>query len=113
MVLRDRARLIVGSIGLGLALTGLGLFIQQMLRSLSAGRLESVPVRAVFNEPVVRHNVPPAVTEWFQHIATALGIHDFLLWSLDEFPLALVLIVLGTLIAWRSLLAESSASRGR
>src|SRR2546423_1482125 len=66
MVLRDRARLIVGSIGLGLALLGLGLFIEQMLHSLSAGRLERVPVRAVLSEPAVQRTIPPVAVEWLQ-----------------------------------------------
>src|SRR4051794_18569451 len=103
MVLRDRARLIVGSVGFGLALLGLGLFIEQMLRSLSSGRLERVPVRAALSEPALQRSVPPVAVEWLQRTAAALGVQDFLTWSLDEFPLALVLIVVGIFVAWRSL----------
>lgn len=112
MVLRDRARLVIGSLGLGIALWGLLVFLGQMYRALGTGRFEGVPVRTVLDDPQVRANVPTTVVEWAQSI-TAMDAHGVVRWLLDEVPLALLLIVVGGVAAWRSFSSELQASGER
>ena len=113
MVLPDRARLVVGSIGLGLALTGLVLFLGQLYRGLDSGQLEAVAVRHVLDEPYVRKNVPVLVSDSLRRMNRALGTDAAVDWVLEEFPLALFLIVVGGVATWRSLAWESRASHRR
>ena len=113
MVLRDRARLIIGSIGLGLVLTGLVIFVGQMYRAVESGRLETVAVRQVLDEPFVRHNVPVSWSESLRRTSSALGADAAVDWLLDEFPLPLFLIVVGGIAAWRGLVWEPPASHRR
>jgi hypothetical protein len=103
MVLRDRTRLVVGSVGLAIALTGLLIFLGQMYRAIETGHLESVVVRHVIEEPIVRRNVPSRLSESLRHISGTLGADTAIDWLLDEFPLPLLLIVVGGAAAWRSL----------
>ena len=113
VVARDRARLIFGSLGLGLALWGLILFLGQMYRAVESGRLESIPVRVVLNEPFIRHNILPRLARWFRWLSVAPDVQEFIDWFIDQTPLALLLVVIGGLVAWRTLLAESRASHRR
>jgi hypothetical protein len=110
MVLRDRTRLVVGSLGLAIALTGVFIFVGQMYRAIETGHLESVVVRHVIEEPLVRRNVPTRLSESLQQISSTLGADSAIDWLLDEFPLPLLLILVGGVAAWRSLLGESPAS---
>ena len=113
MVLRDRARLVVGSLGLGIAVWGLLVFLGQMYRALESGRLERVPVRTVLDDPHLRDNIPTTVTEWAQRITASMDAHGVVSWLLDDVPLALLLIVVGGITAWRSFSWDSPASRER
>lgn len=113
MVLRDRTRFVVGSLGLAMALTGLIVFVGQMYRSLETGRMEIVSVRRVLEEPLVRKSVPTALSHSLQRISAAVGADHAVDWLLDEFPLPLFLILVGGATAWRSLGWESSASHKR
>jgi hypothetical protein len=111
MVLRDRARLVVGSLGLGIVLWGLLVFFGQTYRALETGRFEGVPVRTVLDDRHVRDNMPATVVEWSQRITAKLDAHGPVGWFLDEVPLAVLLIVVGGVTAWKSFSGESSASR--
>ena len=113
MVLRDRVRLVIGSFGIGVAATGLLLFIGQMYRAVETGHLEPVVVRHVLEEPFVRRNVPLSVSEALRRTSSAVGLDGALDWMLDEFPLPLFLMVLGGVAAWRSLSSEVSVSHKR
>jgi hypothetical protein len=110
---RDRARLIVGSLGLGLACSGLFVFLGQLYRAIQSGHLEAVPVRSVLNEPFVRTTIPRTVSEWMQHLFASIEIDGLVAWIVDEIPLAVVLIVIGGVVAWRCLLWEAPASQRR
>jgi len=107
---RDRARLIIGSLGLGVAFSGFCIFLDQMYRALMSGHFEAIPVRVVLSEPMVRANIPGTVSERLQKLLTSMEIDGFVGWLGDEVPLAALLIVLGGLIAWRCLLWEGPAS---
>src|SRR5919108_893870 len=99
MVLRDRLRFLIGSIGLSIAVLGFIVFIGQMHRSIRDGRFESVPVRVVLNDPFVRENVPASIAQWSQRL-TDPKAEGVLSWLLDEMPLALVLAIVGGATAW-------------
>jgi hypothetical protein len=94
--------LVTGSIGLGIALWGLAVFLGQMYRALDTGRFEAVPMRTVLADPHVRDNIPTTVVEWAQRITGGMEAHGVVNWVLDEVPLALILVVVGGLTAWRS-----------
>lgn len=102
MVLRDRVRLVIGSLALGIALVGLLVFIGQMHRSIRDGRFESMPVRVVLDERLVRENVPSSVAQWSRRFADP-QVEGALNWFLDEVPLALLLTVFGGVAAWWNL----------
>jgi hypothetical protein len=113
MMGRDRARFVAGSFGLGIALSGLLIFLGQMYRAISSGHLEAVPVRSVLNEPLVRANIPTTVSEWLQHLFSSVEIDGLVAWLVDEVPLAAVLVVVGGVVAWRCLVWEPPASQRR
>jgi hypothetical protein len=113
MVLRDRTRFVVGSVGLGIALSGLMIFLGQMYRAIHTGHLESIPIRTILNEPIVRTRIPTTVLDWLQRVGAAFEVDGLVGWLVDEFPLALLLIVVGGVAAWRSLLSEPPASHRR
>ena len=98
---------------MGIALSGLLVFLAQMYRAIFSGHLEPVPVRSVLNEPLVRANIPTTVSEWLQHLISAVEIDGLVSWLVDEVPLAAVLIVVGGVVAWRCLLWEPPASQRR
>ena len=103
MAFRDRVRLVVGSVGLAVVLTGLFIFVGQMYRAIETGHLEGVVVRHVIEEPIVRRNVPTGLSESLRQISGTLGADAAIDWLLDELPLPLLLIVVGGAAAWRSL----------
>jgi hypothetical protein len=107
---RDRARLIIGSLGLGLAFSGLCIFLDQMYRAIVSGHFEAIPVRVVLTQPMVRSNIPRSVSEWWQQLLSSIELDGFVGWLVDEVPLAVLLIVLGGLVAWRCLVWEARAS---
>jgi hypothetical protein len=113
MAVRDRARLIFGSLGLGLALSGLILFLGQMYRAVSSGRLESMPVRVVLDDPFVRYNIAPRVARWFEWLSLVPQLQESVTWFIDATPLALFLAVIGGLVVWRSMLREARTSHRR
>ena len=113
MVLRDRARLVIGSLGLGIAVWGVLVFLGQMYRAIDSGRLEAIPLRTVFEDPHVRDTVPATVSEWTQRITNSVDGQGVVGWLLDEVPLAVVLIVVGGITAWRSFSWDAAASRQR
>jgi hypothetical protein len=113
MMWRDRTRLIVGSIGLGLVLAGILVFLEQMYHAIQTGRLESVPLGAVLNEPAVRSSIPATVVHWLQQLSGSFHGQGIVEWLLDDFPLALFLALVGGVAAWRSLLHEPPPSRKR
>jgi hypothetical protein len=84
-----------------------------MYRALETGKLEGVSVRTVLDDPHVRSNMPNTVVEWSQRITSSLDAQGLVTWLLDDFPLALLLIVVGGIIAWRSFTWESPVSRER
>ena len=100
MVLRNRVRLLIGSLGLGIALVGLIVFLGQMHRSIRDGHFESVPVRMLVSDELVRQSVPTRVAQWSQQFSEG---HGALMWLLDEVPAALLLGVVGGLIGWWNL----------
>lgn len=102
MVFRERWRLLLGSLGLGLALLGVLLFVGQTLRSMEKGRFEITPVRAVFQEPMVREHVPSSLGQWFRTLSD-FDVENAVNWFLDEVPLSLLLIALGGAMAWWNL----------
>ena len=102
MVLRDRLRFLIGSIGLAIAVLGFIVFIGQMHRSIRDGRFESVPVRVVLDDKFVRENVPVSLVQWSQR-STNPQAEDVLNWILDEVPLALLLGLVGGVTAWWNL----------
>lgn len=105
--------MVAGSLGLGIALWGLVIFIGQMYRAIETGRLEGVAVRTVLEDPHVRSNMPTTVVEWAQRITANLDADSIVAWLLDDFPLALLLIVVGGVMSWRSFSWDSRASRER
>jgi hypothetical protein len=107
---RDQTRLIVGSLGLGIAFAGFCIFLDQMYRALMSGHFEAIPVRVLLTEPTVRANIPGTVSERLQQLLASMEIDGFVGWLVDEVPLAALLIVLGGLVAWRCLLWEAPAS---
>lgn len=107
---RDRARLIIGSLGLGLAFSGLCIFLDQMYRAIVRGQFEAIPVRVVLTQPMVRANIPRTVSERWQQLLSSMELDGFVGWFVDEVPLAVLLIVLGGLVAWRCLIWEAPAS---
>jgi hypothetical protein len=110
--LHDRARLIVGSLGLGLVLWGLILFLGQMYSALETGRLESISVGSVLKRTRLRALVPDALGEAPRRLfGNELG--DSVDWLLDRIPFALFLGVVGGLVTWRTLLREAPPSHGR
>ena len=113
MMWRDRTRLIVGSIGLGLVLAGIMVFLEQMYHAIKTGHLESIPVGSVLHEPVVRSNIPATVVQWFQQLSASIHAQGVIEWLLDDVPLALFLALVGGVAAWRSLLHEPPPSRKR
>ena len=82
-----------------------------MYRAIETGRLEGIPVRTVLQDPHVRANMPTTVVEWAQRITANLDADGIVAWLLDDFPLALLLIVVGGVTAWRSFSWDSPASR--
>jgi hypothetical protein len=107
---RDRARLIVGSLGLGTAFSGFCIFLDQMYRAISSGHYEAVPVKVVLAQPMVRANIPRTVSEQLQQLIASMELDGLVEWLVNEVPLAALLIVLGALVAWRCLLWEAPAS---
>jgi len=107
---RDRARLIIGSLGLGTALSGLCIFLDQMYRAIVSGRIETIPVRVMLTQPMVRENIPRTVSERLQELLASMELDRLVGWLVDEVPLAALLIVLGGLVAWRCLVWEARAS---
>ena len=109
--MRDRARLIVGSFGLGLVLWGLMLFLGQMYGAIETGRLESVSLGSVVNRTTSRAFLPDAVADAPRRI---LGneFAESVDWLLDHIPVALFLGVVGGIVTWRTLLREPPSSPG-
>jgi hypothetical protein len=107
---RDQTRLIIGSLGLGMAFSGFCIFVDQMYRAIVSGHFEAIPVRVVLTQPVVRANIPRTVSEWWQQLLASIELDGFVGWLVDEVPLAVLLIVLGGLVAWRCLLWEAPTS---
>ena len=107
---RDRARLIIGSLGLGTAFSGLCIFLDQMYRAIVSGQFEAIPVRVVLTQPVVRENIPRTVSERLQEFLASMELDGLVGWLVDEVPLAAFLIVLGGLVVWRCLAWEAPAS---
>jgi len=107
---RDQVRLIVGSLGLGTAFSGVCIFLDQMYRAMTSGHFEPIPVRVVLTQAVVRHNIPNTFAEQFQQLLASMELESVVGWFVDEIPLAALLIVLGGLVAWRCLLWEAPAS---
>jgi hypothetical protein len=113
IAVRDRARLLFGSLGLGLALSGLVLFLGQMYRAIENGRLETIPVRVVLDEPFIRHTIIPRLAGCFRWLSVNPELPESVGWFIDQTPLALFLAVIGGLLVWRNLLAESRPSHRR
>ena len=113
MVVRERYRFVVGSFGLGLVLAGLLVFFEQLYHAIVSGYLESVPVSALVKHPIVLESLPTGFVRWVQRIPGAFEAEGFVTWVLDEVPLALFLLVLGGVAAWRTLLREPRPSRRR
>jgi hypothetical protein len=113
MMSRDRTRLIVGSIGLGLVLSAIVIVLEQMYHAIETGRLESIPVGSVLNAPAVRSTIPSTVVQWLQQLSGSIHAEGVVEWLLDDFPLALFLALVGGVAAWRSLLREPPPSRKR
>jgi len=113
MVLKDRARFVIGSVGLGIAVWGLLVFLGQMYRAIDTGHFEAIPVRAILDDPHVRGSVPPTVSEWAQKATQSVDAHWVVGWLLDEVPLAVVLIIVGGITAWRSFSWDAPLSRER
>ena len=107
---RDQARLVSGSIGLGMAFSGFCIFLEQMYRAMTSGHFEAIPVRVVLAQPVVRENIPKTVSEHLQQLLVSTELDRLVAWLVDEVPLAVLLIVVGGLVAWRCLLWEAPAS---
>jgi hypothetical protein len=107
---RDQARLIVGSLGLGTAFSGLCIFLEQMYRAMTSGHFETIPVRVVLTQAMVRDSVPRTVSEHLQQLLVSTELDGLVAWLVDEVPLAALLIVVGGLVAWWCLLWEAPAS---
>jgi len=107
---RDQARLIIGSLGLGMAVSGLCIFLDQMYRAIVSGHFETIPVRVVLTQPMVRANIPRTVSDWWLQLLSSIELDGVVDWLVDEVPLAALLIVLGGLVAWRCLVWEAPAS---
>src|SRR5215468_2023471 len=113
MVLRDRTRLVIGSLGLGLTLWGVLLFAGQMYRAIESGRFENIPVRVILEEPLIRAMLTPTSGGWFERILVLTELQTLVTWFLDDVPLCLVLAVVGGLIAWWTFRWELRSSRAR
>jgi hypothetical protein len=107
---RDRARLIIGSLGLGMAFSGVCIFLDQMYRAIVGGHFEAIPIRVVLTQPMVQANIPRTVSERLQQLLASIELDNLVGWLVDEVPLAALLIVLGGLVAWRCLVWEAPAS---
>jgi hypothetical protein len=107
---RDQARLIIGSLGLGMAFSGFCIFLEQMYRAIVSGHFETIPVRVALTQPMVRANIPRTVSDSLQQLLASIELDGVVAWLVDEVPLAALLIVLGGLVAWRCLLWEAPAS---
>jgi len=112
VLLRDRARLIVGSLGLGLVLWGLILFLGQMYSAVENGRLESISVGSVLSGTRLRALLPDAIGEAPRQVF-GNELADSVDWLLDRIPFALFLGVVGGIVTWRTLLREAPSSRRR
>jgi len=113
MVLRDRTRLVVGSLGLGLVLWGLLLFGGQLYRAIETGRFENIPVRVIFEEPLIRRVLTPSAGGWFERFLVLTDLQTFVTWLLDEIPLCMLLLVVGSLVVWWTFVWEARESRAR
>ena len=110
---RDRARLIIGSLGLGVAFSGFCIFLDQMYRAITSGHFDAIPVRVMLNERTIRTNIPSSVSESLQQLFASIELDGLVGWFIDQVPLSAFLIVVGGLVAWRCLLWEASASLKR
>lgn len=112
VIRRARTRLILGSCGLGLLLTGLLVFITQVLKAIDTGHLERVPVGSLLNDPTIRSFLP-RFSDWFHGMPGAAEVGYVMDWFLNDVPLALLLVMLGGVMVWRTLLREPSLERRR
>jgi len=110
MAQRERSRLLIGSLGLGLVITGLIVFLGQMYRAIDTGHLESVPVGSLLRDPMFPDLLPASWMRWIQRIPGELKIEGAVTWLLDEVPLAAFLAVVGGLAAWRTLVREQRST---
>jgi hypothetical protein len=88
-------------------------FLEQMYHAIQTGRLESISVGSVLNDPAVRSTIPATVVQWLQQLFGSIHAQGIVEWLLDDFPLALFLALVGGIAAWRSLLREPPPSRKR
>jgi len=106
----DQARLIIRSLGLGMAFSGFCIFLDQMYRAMTSGHFEAIPVRVVLAQRVVQQNIPPTLAHHIQQLLVSMELEGLVGWLVDQIPLAALLIVVGGLVAWRCLLWEAPAS---
>lgn len=99
---RDRWSLIVGSLGLGLVLAGLMVFVAQAVEAIDTGRWPPSTLGTLMRDPMGQRLVPFSFRAWLERPGSWHALHGAVRWFVDVVPLALLLGGAGLYMTWKA-----------
>ena len=95
--------LVVGCLGLAIAISGLVVFVGEMAHWLDSGEWRGLPMRWLLEDPVIGSFLRRTLLGWLNGPDDALGLHALANTVLDRTPAPVFLVALGGAVGWTAL----------
>ena len=105
---RERWSLIVGSLGIGLMVLGLIVFLGQAVAAMNTGQWPATTLGTLVKDPMMFGLVPSAFRAWLDQPRSWHALHGIVDWIVNTVPLALLLGGAGLFMTWKSLRLDRS-----